>query len=254
MPPSFLTYPPALVWATQVHCQLVDHEEWSPKIGWSTASVSFDNDVDQVRDARLEMIADYYDARVTFEENRSSSDTSGQPPYRPLPPENLYLSATEIENALNDRLVVQFSPFTSPDGIAASAYDEVVSVGARRVPDFAAVRAQAAAAMKKDDVPPDNVFVNVRSRVNREIEEGRRAGEDAEGVQGGECTDAGAVVTATGRIGDAEVGCRFEARNRCGFATTRAARRRAGERSDAVPRLRRTPSSESRFRRWLLPG
>ena len=140
-----------------------------------TASVSFDNDVDQVRDARLEMIADYFDARVTFEENRSSSDTSGQPPYRPLPPENLYLSATEIENALNDRLVVQFSPFTSPDGIAASAYDEVVSVGARRVPDFAAVRAQAAAAMKKDDVPPDNVFVNVRSRVNWEIEEGRRA-------------------------------------------------------------------------------
>ena len=139
------------------------------------ASVSLDNDTDQVRDSRLEMIADYYDARVTFEQNRSKSDTSGQPPYRPLPTKRLYLPASEVEDSLADRLVVQFSPFASPEGIAASVFDEVISVGARRVPDFAAVRAQAAAAMKKDDIPPDNVFVNVRSRLFREIEEGRRA-------------------------------------------------------------------------------
>ena len=139
------------------------------------ASVSLDNDTDQIRDARLEMISDYYDARVTFQENRASNDSSGQPPYRPLPPDMLYLSAADIENALKKRLVVQFTPFASPDGIATSVYDEVISVGARRVPDFAAVRAHAAAAMKKDDIPPDNVFVNVRTRLSKEISEGRRA-------------------------------------------------------------------------------
>ena len=139
------------------------------------ASVSLDNDADQVRDSRIEMIADYYDARITFQENRRPTDASGQPPYRPLPPDSLYLSGTEIEEALKDRLVVQFSPFASPEGIASASFDEVISVGARRVPDFAAVRAQAAAATKKDDIPPDNVFVNVRTRLSREIDEGRRA-------------------------------------------------------------------------------
>ena len=87
------------------------------------ASISLDNDTDQIRDARLEMIADYYDARVTFQENRGTSDASGQPPYRPLPPDRLYLSAPEIENALKDRLLIQFSPFASPEGIATSAFD-----------------------------------------------------------------------------------------------------------------------------------
>ena len=139
------------------------------------ASISLDNDTDQIRDARLEMIADYYDARVTFQENRGTSDASGQPPYRPLPPDRLYLSAADIENALKDRLLIQFSPFASPDGIATSAFDGVISLGARRVPDFAAVRAHAAAARRKDEIPPDSVFVNVRTRLSREIAEGRRA-------------------------------------------------------------------------------
>ncbi len=138
------------------------------------ASVSLDNDADQIRDARLEMTADYYEARVTFLESRLANDVSSPQPYRPLPMNRLYLSAANIENAMKERLVIQFSPFESPDGIAIFGFDEVISVGARRVPDFAALRARSAAAMKKNDIPPDNVFVSVRSRLIREIAEGRR--------------------------------------------------------------------------------
>ena len=76
---------------------------------------------------------------------------------------------------LKDRLLIQFSPFASPEGIATSAFDGVISLGSRRVPDFAAVRAHAAAARRKDEIPPDSVFVNVRTRLSQEIAEGRRA-------------------------------------------------------------------------------
>ena len=51
----------------------------------------------------------------------------------------------------------------------------MISLGSRRVPDFAAVRAHAAAARRKDEIPPDSVFVNVRTRLSQEIAEGRRA-------------------------------------------------------------------------------
>lgn len=143
------------------------------------ASVTLDNDADQVRDGRLETIDDYYDARMSFIQNRNSQDTNSQPPYRPLPADSLYLTAREFEKALDGRLVGQLSPFAAPEGIASSAYAEVLSVGAKRVPDFAAVRAQAAAAAgsapKKDDIPVDTLFDNLNARLKRDISEGRRA-------------------------------------------------------------------------------
>ena len=142
------------------------------------ASVTLDNDADQVRDGRLEMIADYFDARMTFTNNRKVEDTGGQPPYRPLPANSLYLTSKEFETTLNDRLVGQLSPFAAPEGIATSAFAEVLSLGVRRVPDFAAVRAQSAAAAgttAKDGAPVDTVFDNLAARLKRDIGEGRRA-------------------------------------------------------------------------------
>jgi transcription-repair coupling factor (superfamily II helicase) len=141
------------------------------------ASVTLDNDADQVRDGRLEMIADYFDARMSFIQNRKSQDSSGQPPYRPLPADSLYLTGLEFEASLDDRLVGQISPFAAPEGIGSSAFSEVVSIGAKRVPDFAAIRAQSAAAGGKgarDEAAPDTVFDNLQARLKRDIAEGRR--------------------------------------------------------------------------------
>ena len=151
------------------------HEKLETLFEYATsASVSFDDETDRILDARLELIADYYDARVTFQKNFPKDDKSGQLPYRALPTTRLYLSTPEIDAALKGRLVLQFSPFASPDGIATAAFDKVVAVGARRVPDFAAVRARAAAAANNDEPSPDSVFVNMRERLSKEISEGRR--------------------------------------------------------------------------------
>ena len=139
------------------------------------ASVTLDNDADQVRDGRLEMIVDYYDARTTFLQNSKAHQTSGQPPYRPLPTDRLYLSAREFEKALDGRLVGQVSPFAAPEGIASSAFADVLSMGARRIPDFAAARAQAAATGRQDDSPAETVFDTVRVRLKNDIDAGRRA-------------------------------------------------------------------------------
>ncbi|MEX2455209.1 MAG: transcription-repair coupling factor [Rhodospirillaceae bacterium] len=138
------------------------------------ASVTLDSDADRVSEGRLEMIADYYDARTTYLSVRKPASVDGPPPYRPLPTGALYLDGAEFEKALGGRLVGQFSPFASPDGIASASFDETISFGARRVPDFAAARAQASAASRKEDEIAANVFEAVRTHMNNDAARGRR--------------------------------------------------------------------------------
>lgn len=138
------------------------------------ASVTLDNDADKVRDGRLETIADYFDARMTYLRNRKTDDVSGQPPYNPLPTESLYLDAREFEVALDGRLVGQLSPFAAPEGIASSAFADVLSVGAKRVPDFAAARAKAAAVGTKNDGPETTVFDSLATRLRNDADGGKR--------------------------------------------------------------------------------
>ncbi len=73
--------------------------------------VTLDAQAAEVRDARLETIADTYQTRAT-----GSALAEGATPYRPLPPERLYLGSDEWDAALADRPVVQFSPFDAPPG------------------------------------------------------------------------------------------------------------------------------------------
>ena len=138
------------------------------------ASVTLDNDADQVRDGRLETISDYFDARMTYLRNRKANDASGQPPYNPLPTESLYLDAREFETALEGRLVGQLSLFAAPEGIASSVFTDVLSVGAKRVPDFAAARAKAAAVGAKDDGPETTVFDSLATRLRNDADGGKR--------------------------------------------------------------------------------
>ena len=138
------------------------------------ASITLDNDADQVRDGRLETISDYFDARITYLRNRKTNDVSGQPPYNPLPSTSLYLDAREFERALDGRLVGQLSPFTAPEGIASSAFTEVLAVGAKRVPDFAAARAKAASVASNDDGPQSSVFDSLATRLRNDVDAGKR--------------------------------------------------------------------------------
>jgi transcription-repair coupling factor (superfamily II helicase) len=73
------------------------------------ASVSLDYQADDVLAGRLEMIADHYEARRT-------PTREGEVPYRPLPPERLYLDQAGWEAMLSGGPSFAFTPFARPEG------------------------------------------------------------------------------------------------------------------------------------------
>ena len=73
------------------------------------AATSLDNQAEESLDARLEMIADHAEAR-------QAPPRDGEVPYRPLPPERLYLDRAEWDAMLARGPSVAFSPYGKPDG------------------------------------------------------------------------------------------------------------------------------------------
>ncbi|MBW8268508.1 transcription-repair coupling factor [Caldovatus aquaticus] len=94
------------------------------------ASVSLDHQAEEVLAARLEMIADHYEARrapVRLGE--------GEVPYRPSPPERLYLDRAGWEAMLAGGPLLRFTPSARPEGA------EGIDAGGHPGPLFADVRA-----------------------------------------------------------------------------------------------------------------
>ena len=128
------------------------------------ALVTLEHQIDAARDARLEMIADYYDARRTFlETGRAGQDRTA--PYRPLPPDRLYLDSDEWEGLLAGRRLGYFRPYDAPMDMPHGAFDSVANFGGRRVPAFSGAAAEA-------DGEDGDVF----DRVRRALEARRREG------------------------------------------------------------------------------
>jgi transcription-repair coupling factor (superfamily II helicase) len=75
------------------------------------AAVSLDTLWDDVLTARLEMIADHYDARRTLPRD-------GEVPYRPLPSGRLYLDRAEWDEVLSYGPLFAFSPYGMAEGAA----------------------------------------------------------------------------------------------------------------------------------------
>jgi len=93
------------------------------------AFVTLDAQVEESRNARLELITDYYQARVDAREMKAI-DAS---PYKPLEPAALYLTEEEWEATLDTRTVRAFTPFAVPDGL---------NLGAKQGRNFAPERTQ----------------------------------------------------------------------------------------------------------------
>ena len=128
------------------------------------AMVTLEHRIDAARDARLEMIADYYDARRTFlETGRSGADRA--PPYRPLPPDRLYLNPAEWDGLLAERRLGYFRPYDAPEDMPRGTFDSVANFGGRRAPAFTGAGAEA-------DGEEGGVF----DRVRRALEARRRQG------------------------------------------------------------------------------
>ena len=73
------------------------------------AAVSLDNLWEDVLGARLEMIADHYDARKIIPRD-------GEVPYRPLPPGRLYLDRAEWDEVLSYGPLFAFTPYSQAEG------------------------------------------------------------------------------------------------------------------------------------------
>src|SRR5262249_48076763 len=94
---------------------------------------------------RLDQIKDYYDARV-----QAQSQPGSGAPYRPLPPDRLYLTDDAWRKHIDDVPVARLSPFALPEQQGA-----LVDIGAKQGRNFAAERTE----------PGRNVFEAVTEHV-----------------------------------------------------------------------------------------
>ena len=74
-------------------------------------SVSLDHQSEEVLANRLEMIADHYQARRL-------PPRDGEQPYRPLPPDRLYIDRAGWDDMLSRSTILAFSPYGMPDNVA----------------------------------------------------------------------------------------------------------------------------------------
>jgi transcription-repair coupling factor (superfamily II helicase) len=104
---------------------------------------------------RLAQIADYYEAR------RSALDRDGGgAPYKPLPPDGLYLAEAEWRTRLDDAALARLSPFAAQDNASAT-----IDIAARTGHNFTAERSE----------PGTNVFEALTKHVQALQAAGKRA-------------------------------------------------------------------------------
>jgi transcription-repair coupling factor (superfamily II helicase) len=93
--------------------------------------------IDEAKVARLELIADYYQTRRQFlKGDDAAKGALKSPPYKPLMPDWLYLTAEEWNGALARHPVRDLSPFQAPESMSS------VDAGGKLGRDFAPERAQ----------------------------------------------------------------------------------------------------------------
>src|SRR5262249_1170076 len=85
---------------------------------------AFDHLSEEALASRREEIEEYHAARIAAK----AQENFGAPPYNPLKPDRLYLSAEEIADSLQSRPVFQLTPFEVPE----TAATRVMSVGGRQ--------------------------------------------------------------------------------------------------------------------------
>ncbi len=122
-------------WLPLFHDRLETLPDYLPK-----AAVVEDEQARAARDVRLEAIADHYAARL--------APSIDETPYRPLPPDRLYLDREGWEALLQDRGSAWLLPAAAPEGIDAGGRPAVDFSEARARPDidlYAAVADRVAA-------------------------------------------------------------------------------------------------------------
>jgi transcription-repair coupling factor (superfamily II helicase) len=91
--------------------------------------------LEEARAARHALIADYYETRRQLLTG-TGTEKASSPPYRPLPPEQLYITDSEWKAMLSHQTLRELSPFQAPESTRS------VDMGGRPGRDFAPERAQ----------------------------------------------------------------------------------------------------------------
>ncbi|GAA0566907.1 transcription-repair coupling factor [Rhizomicrobium electricum] len=101
------------------------------------ALVMLGHHTEEAKKARLELIADYYETRREFlKDEPAKKGALKAPPYKPLKPEALYLTADEWETVLKRHPVRDLTPFQAPESMKS------VDAHGHLGRDFAPERAQ----------------------------------------------------------------------------------------------------------------
>ena len=137
-------------WLPLFHERLVTLFDYLPG-----AVVAFDHETEPALEARFELIAEYYQARLDVTAAAGGDEAAI---YRPVPPGTLFLDADGWSTIIAERGVAQFSPFAQPSG------ERSRDMGCHKGRDFADVRVQ----------PDANVYDAVREQIAQETKAGRR--------------------------------------------------------------------------------
>ncbi len=89
---------------------------------------------EESKNARLELIADYYETREQFRHQKDDKHAIKGPPYKPLKPDALYLTDADWKAALGRNIVRDLTPFQAPESTGS------VDAGGRQGRDFAPER------------------------------------------------------------------------------------------------------------------
>ncbi|PPC86504.1 MAG: transcription-repair coupling factor [Hyphomicrobium sp.] len=118
------------------------------------AGVSFDHRAEEAIEQRFQQIQEHYEARVDSLEGQRF----GAPPYKPVPPDRMFLDGKAWNAALSKRPLSRLTPFDDPSSSG------VYAMRGRRGRSFAPERAN----------PDTNVFDAVVGHVRRVLDEPRR--------------------------------------------------------------------------------
>jgi transcription-repair coupling factor (superfamily II helicase) len=120
------------------------------------APVMLDLLVEEAIGERLEQIADHYQARRHAQETGMAG---GGAPYKPLAPEQLYLTQPEWDSFLAKRQTGRITPFAQPEGAG------VIDIGGRASRTFAAERADEKANVFDAVITHARALIAARKRV-----------------------------------------------------------------------------------------
>jgi len=137
-------------WLPLFHAQLETLFDYLPD-----SAVVLDHQAEEARDARLDLIDEYYQTRRSVADGSLASTAS---PYNPLPPERLYLDAAEWHALLAEKAIATLSPFAGP------VSEDSPDAGGRPGRDFSDARVR----------PDANVFDDIRDHARAERRAGRQ--------------------------------------------------------------------------------